>query len=288
MTHNAIQLPVLYAERGLSNCGQQPVLCTYILDSCAFNADRARPIVIICPGGGYSHLSEREAESVAIQMNALGMHAAVLRYSLAPMDFPCAMLDAATAMAYVRAHAQEWHVNPDALVLCGFSAGGHVAASLGCRWNSPLIQQYLPYSAMQIKPDALLLCYPVITAQKPFCHEGSVRGGLGRNCAGKFELFSLENLVNADVPPVFMWHTNEDAAVPAENSLLFAAALRRQSVPLEYHLFSTGRHGLALSTAESSDSAGTYVNAQCAVWPQLFAQWWRALSSSQRPSPCQA
>ena len=109
-----------------------PTLTTYILDNYdEFSALRKRPAVIICPGGGYARLSNRETEAIAIKMNTLGFHALVLRYSVAPMDFPAALLDAAEAMYYTRSHCKEWNIDENKIILCGFSAGGHLAASVG-------------------------------------------------------------------------------------------------------------------------------------------------------------
>ncbi len=272
MIHEKIMLPVQYREKGIRNNSFTPSLTTYILDNYdEFSAGRKRPLVLICPGGGYERLSNREAEAVAIKMNSLGFHAAVLCYSLAPMDFPAAMLDAAEAVRYVRVHAGEWNVDEKKVILCGFSAGGHLAASLGVFWNKPLVKEFLPYQPEEIRPDGLLLCYPVITAGK-FAHAGSIKNALGE---GRFtpEDVSLENHVTVDVPPVFMWHTNEDGCVPAENSLMFAEALRRAGVPLEYHLFRSGGHGLSLATRETAWPNGTGIQKECAVWPQLFVAW---------------
>lgn len=272
MIHEKIMLPVQYREKGIRNNSFTPSLTTYILDNYdEFSAGRKRPLVLICPGGGYERLSNREAEAVAVKMNSLGFHAAVLWYSLAPMDFPAAMLDAAEAVRYVRVHAGEWNVDEKKVILCGFSAGGHLAASLGVFWNKPLVKEFLPYQPEEIRPDGLLLCYPVITAGK-FAHAGSIKNALGE---GRFtpEDVSLENHVTADVPPVFMWHTNEDGCVPAENSLMFAEALRRAGVPLEYHLFRSGGHGLSLATKETAWPNGAGIQTECAVWPQLFAAW---------------
>ena len=274
MNHSTVPLALLYKNRGLDNKEQEPKLVTYILDNySSFDSERKRPIVLICPGGAYSHLSDREAEPVAIKMNSLGFHAAVLKYSLAPMDFPCALLDLATAVAFIRENADKWNIDSSKIIVGGFSAGGHLAASLACNWNTGLIKEYLGYEPEQVKPNGILLCYPVITADPQFCNEPSVQNCLGSKFANRRDLFSQEAMVNKDVPPVFMWHTLEDESVPAENSLFFANALRKHKIPFEYHLFSTGIHGLSLGTAESSDESGRQVNSQISVWPELFVRW---------------
>lgn len=285
MIHQTIQLPVHYAGK-LHNNGAKPFLQTYLLENYPeLDPARRRPLVLICPGGGYEHLSVREAEAVAITMNALGFQAAILHYSLAPMDFPCAACDLAEAVYYARTHADDWHIYADQIILCGFSAGAHLCATLGCYWNTALLAEYLPYRNADIKPNALLLCYPVITADERYCHEGSVRNVLGKNALGKDEkpqpaareTVSLEKHVTGDVPPVFMWHTLADEAVPAENSLLFAQALRVAGVPFAYHLFTHGKHGLSLATAETSKPDGSTVEPECESWVRLFADWYKTI-----------
>lgn len=277
MIHKKIDLPVSYRDKGVRNNGFTPYITTYILENHdEFSAGRKRPLILICPGGGYEMLSQREAEAVAIRMNSLGFHACVLWYSLAPMTFPAALLDAAEAVRYVRSRSAEWNVDGKRVVVCGFSAGGHLAASLGVYWNSPLIQCYLPYSASEIKPDGLLLCYPVITAGE-FAHKGSIRNVLGDSSGFEEASVSLENLVTKDVPPAFIWHTYEDDCVPPENSLMMAAAMRRNGVPVELHLFRRGGHGLSLATRETACEEGRQVQAECQVWPQLFASWMATL-----------
>ncbi len=279
MIHQNIQLPVHYAGK-INNNNTKPYLTTYLLESREdLNKNRKRPLVLICPGGGYEYLSPREAEPIALRMNALGFQAAVLYYTVKPMEFPAAACDLAEAIYYARTHADEWHIYADQIILCGFSAGGHLCATLGCYWNSTLFAPFLPYKNADIKPNALLLSYPVITADKGFCHEGSVQNVLGKSNPSDQErdVVSLEKHVTADVPPVFMWHTFEDQAVPTENTLLFAKALREAGVPFEYHLFAKGSHGLALATDETAENRAELVVPECAVWPELFAAWYKSM-----------
>lgn len=273
MLHETISLPVRYLDKGVKNNCAKPNLMTYILDNYEeFSAERKRPLVLICPGGGYEFLSDREAEPVAIKMNALGFHAAVLRYSLAPMDFPAALLDLCEAVALCRRRASEWNVDAEKIIVAGFSAGGHLAASLGVYWNSPLIQKYLPLSASDVRPNALMLGYPVIKSGD-FSHESSIKNVLGGATEFTEADVSLERLVSKDTPRTFMWHTNEDNCVPLENSLEFAHALRRASVPFEYHIFEKGGHGLSLATKETAWSNGVGDEPTCATWPELFARF---------------
>lgn len=273
MHYETIELPVHYAGK-LENNGQRPSLTTYLLDNYeSLDLERVRPLVIICPGGGYDHLSAREAEAIAIRFNSMGFQSALLSYSLAPMEFPVAACDLAEAVYYARSHAAEWHVDPNKIICCGFSAGGHLCATLGCYWNTDLFAAYLPYQPEEIKPNALILSYPVITADEELCHKKSINLVLGATQKFTRKDVSLEHHVSADFPPTFLWHTLADKSVPAENTLLFATALRRAGVPFEYHLFTFGKHGLGLATQETSKPDGSAVEPECAVWIDLFATW---------------
>ncbi|MCR5290959.1 MAG: alpha/beta hydrolase [Treponema sp.] len=278
MRNEKITLPPRYVEKGVKNGNFIPSLTTYIIDNSEkIDIHRKRPLILICPGGGYTWKSPREAEPVALKMLALGFHAAVLDYSVAPMDFPAAFLDLCEAVHCVRSHADAWNIDPEKIIVLGFSAGGHLAASLGVWWNTGLCQKYIPLTPQQIKPDALCLCYPVITSGE-FCHAGSIKSLLGDLADDDTmrDFVSLEKHVTSDVPPVFMWHTDSDTSVPLENSLYFACALRKHHVPLEYHVFTPGEHGLSLATEETSsiiDGKPGRLQKECALWPELFATW---------------
>ena len=271
MINETIPLPVTYRDKGIKNNNFQPLLTTYILSNHAEIKKLARrPLVLICPGGAYRYTSFRESEPVAVRMNALGFHAAVLQYSCAPMDFPAAFLDLCQAAACVRAHADSWGVDTDRIIICGFSAGGHLAACLGVWWNTGLVQQYISCTPQQIRPDALLLCYPVITSG-PFAHEESIRNVTGM-AEQLYAKVSLETQVTPDTPPAFIWHTAEDKSVPVQNSLSFVQALAQQNIPFEYHVFTKGRHGLSLASEQTANEP-SHLQAECAVWPELFAAW---------------
>lgn len=246
-------------------------LTTYILDNYE-NLDpaRKRPFVVICPGGGYDHLSVREGEAVAVRMNALGFNAAVLTYTLTPMAFPAALTDLARAVEYVRKNASSLNTDGEKIFVLGFSAGGHLAASLGCYWNNQnILGSFIPE---EIRPNGLVLCYPVITSDERFCHEGSVQNVLGSSKYTRDDV-SLEKHITKDFPASFVWHTTEDESVPAENSLFLVLALRKAGVPFEYHLFRKGRHGLSLATEETSKPSGETIEPSCAEWVRLFANW---------------
>ena len=207
-------------------------LFTYFLDnSPEIDLGRKRPVVLICPGGGYEMTSDREAEALAVKFMAMGYHAAILRYSVAPARFPEALLQLATAVAMLRENAEKWHIDTGKIVVQGSSAGGHLAASLGVFWNKPFVAEALGMDAGKFRPNGLMLSYPVITSGEK-AHQGSFEKVLGEDYVDeeKRRFLSLEYSVSKDTPPTFLWHTAPDDTVPVENSLLFFQALHaRQS-----------------------------------------------------------
>ncbi len=212
------------------------------------------PLVLVLPGGGYARLAPHEAEPVARRLNAAGFHAAVLRYRVGEgMHHPMPLHDAQRAVRFVRDHAALWRVDPRAIGVVGFSAGGHLAACLAVhhdRWASEHDDLADRFSA---RPDAAVLCYPVITLVGPSRHAGSAERLLGNRPDPELaELLSVHTRVTERTPPAFLWHTADDASVPVGNSLMFAQACAAHRVPFELHVFPSGRHGLGL--AESDDA----------------------------------
>lgn len=247
--------------------GFRPTMQTYILDG-----GKKRGAVLICPGGGYRGVSEREAEPIAMQFNAAGFNAFVLYYSVAPRKHPQPLLDVSRAMCIIRQNVDEWHVNIEKIAVCGFSAGGHLAASLGVHWNKPYIQNHIGIDNGRNQPNALILCYPVISSGQ-FCHCGSFENLLGEGAKEELLLeMSLEHQINEKTPPAFIWHTFNDESVPVENSLLFAQGLRNKSIPFELHIYPDGRHGLSLATVETGE-ANNYIFSHAATWVKLCIEW---------------
>jgi len=239
--------------------------------------ERKRPMIIICPGGGYEHLSVREGEPIAFAFLTAGCHAAVLQYDVAGdgMEHPLPVLELAWAVSYVREHAAAYAIDPDKIIVAGFSAGGHLAACLGCFWDKQWLSEKTGMAPDNYKPNGLILGYPVITSGE-YAHKASFERLMGSNASPKLEaLLSLEKQVTDKVPPVFMWHTVEDATVPLENSMLFAEALRRAGVSFEYHVFPHGIHGLALATKETTMRDKSTVEPQCEQWILLCKNWLR-------------
>lgn len=246
----------------------------YLLDNFPeIKADRRRPCVLVVPGGGYLERSPREMEPIAVRMLGYGFQACVLHYSTAPSRFPTALHQLAQAVAMVRAHADDWHVDPRAVFVAGFSAGGHLVADLGAEWDGALLAG-LGLDAAAIRPDGLMLGYPVISAGE-HAHAPSFERLLGERAGDPAarDAVSVELQVTAAFPPTFLFHTMTDMTVPVENSILLLAALRRAGVDVEAHFFPSGRHGVALGTRESMYADGTGVEECVQVWPDLFRAW---------------
>ncbi len=216
---------------------------------------------------------EHEGKQVAEWLNSLGVAAFVLKYRLGPRYHHPAMLqDAGRAIRTVRAESIRWGLDPHKIAIIGFSAGGHLASTAGTHFDAGKPDAEDPIERVSSRPDRLILVYPVIALATPYGHAGSVRNLLGDNPTQELvESLSNERQVTKETPPTFLAHTNADTGVPAENSLLFALALRKAGVPVELHLFERGQHGLGLGggTAQfkiPSDPAFK-------LWPKLCETW---------------
>jgi acetyl esterase/lipase len=230
--------------------------------------------VVVCPGGGYGMLAvEHEGKQVAEWLNGLGIAAFVLKYRLGPRYHHPAMLDdAGRAIRTVRANATNWKVDPGRVAIMGFSAGGHLASTAGTHFSPGKADADDPVERMSSRPDRMILVYPVIALATPFGHAGSLRNLLGENPSQELiESLSNERQVTKDTPPTFLAHTNADSGVPAENSFLFAMALRKAGVPVELHLFELGRHGLGLGSGAPQFNVPPEPSFQ--VWPKLCETW---------------
>lgn len=212
--------------------------------------DRQIPAIIICPGGGYGEVSDREGEPIAKDYFAAGYHVFVLSYSVqerAKNFEPLCQL--AATLAHVRKYAEEWRVDKDKIAVCGFSAGGHLAGSLGTLYNEDKFLEIWNRSE-NIRPDAMMLCYPVITADE-YAHVGSISRVSGSQAGTEeYKWFGLDGHVDASTPPTFLWHIAKDDVVPLQNSLRMANALSLANVPVELHILPEGCHGMATCTWE--------------------------------------
>jgi acetyl esterase/lipase len=209
----------------------------------------AMAAMVICPGGAYTHLSVPEGRDYALWLNQHGIAGFVLKYRLGTNGYgPAAVLaDGSRAMRWVRAHADEFNLDPHRVGLMGSSAGGHVTSTIITHFDAGDTNATDPVERQSSRPDVAVLCYPVITMTEEYAHKGSRRYLLGTNPAPDVvKEFSAELHVKTNTPPCFIWQTAEDRTVSVENSLMFAEALRRAGVPFDLHIYERGKHGQGL------------------------------------------
>lgn len=247
-------------EKEINNEGC-PSVTPYLLEG-----SECSPVMIVCPGGGYGMRAEHEGEPVARWLNRIGVSAVVLNYRVAPYRHPTPLGDALRAIRLVRHRASDWNIDPSRVGILGFSAGGHLASTAGTHYDPGDPHSADPVERESSRPDLMVLSYPVITMGK-HTHEGSRSCLLGERQHDPDLIGELSNeeQITADTPPVFLWHTVDDEAVPVENAMMFAEGLRSKGVPFELHFFESGTHGLGL--AEQHAEAG--------LWPMLCEAWLR-------------
>lgn len=235
-----------------------------------------RRAVIICPGGGYHFLSDREAEPIALPFLAAGFATFVLCYGVGENAIDYRPLKAAAlAIRHVRENAEKYHVDPDYVFTCGFSAGGHLAASAGVLWDHPALDELLADAPRDIaRPTGMILSYPVISAG-PLAHQGSIHNLTGTTAPTDEQrhAFSLEKHVNKTTPPAFLWHTFNDSTVPVQNSLMMAEAMTEAGVPFEMHIWPAGPHGAALCNEITACGQEKYLLPNVAEWVGLAIRW---------------
>ncbi len=229
-------------------------LTEMIADETAKSLDkpRKRPAVLVIAGGGYTKVSPREAEPIALEFLSKGYNAFILDYSV-NVKFPNQLVEACLAMSYIRDNADSLNVIKDKVVAIGFSAGGHLTGCLSIIPDEDEVVKRLSQNkkfskktlAKLVRPNAQILCYPVITGDEKHAHKGSFEVlTCGDN--GLIDRLSLEKRVNSSVPPTFIWHTFTDQSVPVSNSLLLAKALYDNNVLTSVHIFPKGPHGVSL------------------------------------------
>lgn len=235
--------------------------------------------ILIIPGGGYSNVaSDREGENIAIAFNALGYACFVLDYSVKEKaKFPRPLIEASLAMVHIREHAEEYKVDPERVFVLGFSAGGHLAGSLGTRWHIPEVANAINAPFGTNRPKGMILCYPVLCWFDK-THKGTLYNAFGSQepTEEQIKLISLENDVGEYTAPAFLWHTANDNAVNVQNSLKMATALSEANIPFEVHVFPEGPHGMALGT-EVTGTSPAMINDRVAEWPRLADGWMKTV-----------
>ena len=255
--------PQLFQDRAATGIGE-PILTVYRPQKPDGSA------VLLAPGGGYARVVvDKEGIETALLLNQHGVTAFILRYRLPSEGWAngadVSLQDAQRAMRLIRAHAKDYGIDPARLGVLGFSAGGHVGASLATRFAAPV---YAPIDAadnLDAKPAYAGLLYPVITMLAPYTETASRDALLGKDAApDRLQAYSCQNMVTGSEPPCFLCVAADDQTIPVENTLLMNAALRAKSVPTELHVFETGGHGFGIRLAQGNP---------CSIWPALFLRW---------------
>ena len=226
------------------------------------------PAILVCPGGGYVNLAmNHEGRQVASYLNSLGIAAFVLRSRLGPRyHHPIELGDAQRALRMLRAHAVDWRLDPRRIGIAGFSAGGHLAMTASTHFDGGNPGAVDVVDRASSRPDFAVLGYPVITMIEPWTHQGSKDSLLGANPElALARSVSGEVSVTNQTPPTFLFHTDADKVVPAENSVYYYLALRKAGVPAEIHIFERGPHGVGLANDDAALSE----------WSKLLANWLR-------------
>ncbi len=212
-----------------------------------FISDGAKSCVLICPGGGYGFKSSNhEGEQIAGWLNSIGVSAFVLDYRVAPYQHPAPLLDGKRAIRYLRYTAEKYGYNKNKIGILGFSAGAHLAGSVGTFKGDFGYEKQDEIDEVSSRPDFMILCYPVISFVE-YAHIGSMNNLAGNISPKDAQSLSVDKNVDNSTPPTFLWHTSADTCVPVENSLKMAWELSRHNVPFEIHTFKDGPHGLGLA-----------------------------------------
>ena len=236
-----------------------------------------RGAILICPGGGYHGVSPREAEPIALAFAAKGFNTFVLWYRVGQEGdvYPRQLVDASRAILHIRENAEKYGIIKEKVAVLGFSAGGHLAGSLATMYDDPELLEILGADPSDIRPDAAVLCYPVITAYEP-THKGSFKNLLGKEfdqlTDEEREKFSIEKRVNLNTPPMFIWHTAKDKGVPLVGSLALTRRLFELDIPVSTRIYPYGGHGLALGN-EDTASAPSHIQPIAAKWIDEAAEF---------------
>lgn len=264
---------MLYKKIALDKCGENAYLEVFVAEKVQ---SFVRKAILIIPGGGYEKVcSEREGEPIALAFMAYGYNAFVLHYSAGKEVFPTHLVEASAAIKHIKDNADAYNIDIENVFVVGFSAGGHLAATLGTMWDRKEIYDLLEMSCGYNKPKGMMLIYPVISAEH---HGFSFNNLLGaakndetlKNC-------SIENCVNENSSPAFILHTANDEVVSVKNSLALANALADKGIKFEMHIYPDAPHGIALANEITKCGVEKHKNTAIAKWVENAVRWAESL-----------
>ena len=240
--------------------------------------DFTRKAILVIPGGGYGDIcAEREGEPIGIAFMAHGYNAFVLHYTVAQKKlFPAQLIEASLAMQHIKDHAEEYNIDPEQVFAVGFSAGGHLAASLGVMWNLPAIYDAIDLPYGYNKPAGVMLIYPVISGlDEKNRHLGSFINlrGTDTPTITQLEACSIEKHMHPDASPAYIVHTANDQLVPVKNSLVLAEAYAAAGLKFELHIYPDAPHGMALGNAITAEGVEKFDNPCLARWVENAVMW---------------
>lgn len=235
-----------------------------------------RDAMLVLPGGGYGFCSDREGEPIVRKYLAYGMNCFMLKYSILEnaRDF-APLVEASLSVVHIKDHAEEYGIDPDRVFAVGFSAGGHLCASLGTFWNAPWLLEKLDIPYGRNKLAGTVLSYAVISGG-PEGHEGSfynISGKMRTEDPELYERYSVHKHVSKDSSPAFIWSTSDDGLVNVKNSLLMGMAFKDAGMPFEMHIFPNGPHGLSIAEKETSVGRADLIDPDVAEWVPLSVKW---------------
>jgi len=236
-----------------------------------------RSAILVIPGGGYGCVcSDREGEPIALGFMSHGYNAFVLQYSVArAKTYPAQLIEASLAMAHIRDNAETYGIDPDKVFVTGFSAGGHLAGSLGTMWHKPCVYEATGMAYGKNRPNGMMLVYPVVTAQAEYTHLGSFRNLLGTDepTAEMLKEVSLEANVDEKSVPLFLVHTSNDQVVDIRHALTLADAYKRNGLMFEMHIFPDAPHGIALGSDITRCGNEKWSDPAMAKWIEHAVYW---------------
>ncbi|MBQ9071318.1 MAG: alpha/beta hydrolase [Clostridia bacterium] len=253
------------------------------IDTYVANSENCRDAILVIPGGGYGNVcTDREGEPIALEFFSRGYNAFVLGYRVGKYEdkYPDQLVDAGSAMIYIKEHAAELKINPERVFAMGFSAGGHLCGCLATMFNYPEVKEAFGDKHMMIKPKGVVLSYPV-TIARPNTHVGSFKNLLKKPLEEYTEeeirKLSLDTAVTSESSPMFVWHTAEDAVVPVEGSLRLGLALSAAKVPYRLAIYPYGPHGVALANEITAGNNPAFIQPIAEAWCEQADEWIKTL-----------